>query len=107
MQVDSHRPGARYGHRIIDPLPPEEPAFRVYTYSLNFDMKQIIMPGSSIPSAFVLWIMRELPPWIAASAEERVGTITFVHDDSAAVRRPQHWTLTTNSPVCIPFIGTS
>ncbi|XP_022994826.1 tobamovirus multiplication protein 1-like [Cucurbita maxima] len=53
--------------------------------------------GSSIPSAFVLWIMRELPPWIAASAQERVGTITFVHDDSAAVRRPQHWTLTMNS----------
>lgn len=57
------------------------------------------MPGSSIPSAFVLWITRELPPWIAASAQEQ-ATITFSRDGSAAVRRPQQWTLTTNAPVC-------
>lgn len=66
-------------------------------------MKQIIMPGSSIPSAFVLWIMRELPPWIAASSQEQARTITFVCDESAAVHRPQEWTLATNSPVCISF----
>lgn len=79
----------------------EEPLYGFTQFSLNFDMKQIIMPGSSIPSAFVLWIMRELPPWIAASAQERARTITFVRGDSAAVHRPQQWTLTTNSPVCI------
>ncbi|XP_050936487.1 tobamovirus multiplication protein 1-like isoform X2 [Cucumis melo] len=55
--------------------------------------------GSTIPSAFVLWIMRELPPWIAASSQEQTRTITFVCDDSATVHRPQEWTLTTNSPV--------
>ena len=59
------------------------------------------MPGSTIPSAFVLWIMRELPPWIAASSQEQTRTITFVCDDAATVHRPQEWTLTTNSPVCI------
>ncbi|KAJ7947280.1 Tobamovirus multiplication protein 1-like [Quillaja saponaria] len=53
--------------------------------------------GSSIPSAFVLWVMRELPPIKAANIQEESRRITFITDDSAiAVNHPQRWTTSTN-----------
>ncbi|CAB4306805.1 unnamed protein product [Prunus armeniaca] len=48
--------------------------------------------GSSIPSAFVLWIMRELPPSITANIREEPTTLTFVSDGSTSLQHPQSWT---------------
>ncbi|XP_062012776.1 tobamovirus multiplication protein 1-like isoform X3 [Rosa rugosa] len=51
--------------------------------------------GSSIPSAYVLWVMRELPPSIAANIrqeEEESTTLTFISDDSNVLPHPQSWT---------------
>ncbi|KAI5331943.1 PREDICTED: tobamovirus multiplication [Prunus dulcis] len=48
--------------------------------------------GSSIPSAFVLWIVRELPPSITANIREEPTTLTFVSDGSTSLQHPQSWT---------------
>ncbi|KAJ9565570.1 hypothetical protein OSB04_001536 [Centaurea solstitialis] len=52
--------------------------------------------GSSIPSGFVLWIMRELPPSVAINVPEESRTLTFVSDYSASTQ-PQHWTTITTA----------
>ncbi|KAG5015112.1 hypothetical protein JHK85_021248 [Glycine max] len=52
--------------------------------------------GSSIPSALVLWVMRELPPEEAASISEESSTIAFVADSSIAIHHPQRWTTATS-----------
>lgn len=51
--------------------------------------------GSSLPSAYVLWVMRELPPSIAVTVVEESRTIAFFHD-SAATINPQRWTAATS-----------
>nr|XP_043621115.1 tobamovirus multiplication protein 1 [Erigeron canadensis] len=52
--------------------------------------------GSSVPSAFVLWVMRELPPSITINAPEESRTLTFVSDHPATTQ-PQHWTAITTA----------
>ncbi|KAI3824638.1 hypothetical protein L1987_06104 [Smallanthus sonchifolius] len=52
--------------------------------------------GSSIPSAFVLWIMRELPPTVAINLPGEPRTLTFVNDYSPTTE-PQHWTTITTA----------
>ncbi|XP_071698345.1 tobamovirus multiplication protein 1 [Rutidosis leptorrhynchoides] len=52
--------------------------------------------GSSLPSASVLWIMRELPPLVAIHVPEESGTLTFVSDYSPT-SQPQHWTAITTA----------
>ncbi|XP_069150561.1 tobamovirus multiplication protein 1 isoform X4 [Solanum lycopersicum] len=47
--------------------------------------------GSSIPSAFVLWVMRELPPPLVTFSQQESRTIAFINDSSATVQ-PQRWT---------------
>lgn len=47
--------------------------------------------GSSIPSAFILWSMRELPPSVAANMQE-ASTITFITDCTVTVQHSQRWT---------------
>ncbi|KAF5472466.1 hypothetical protein F2P56_009183 [Juglans regia] len=47
--------------------------------------------GSSMPSAFILWTMRELPTSVSAKPRE-ASTITFVADSSAVGQNPQRWT---------------
>jgi len=47
--------------------------------------------GSSIPSAFILWSMRELPPSVATNMQE-ASTITFIADGTATVQHSQRWT---------------
>ncbi|KAF7149943.1 hypothetical protein RHSIM_Rhsim02G0155900 [Rhododendron simsii] len=51
--------------------------------------------GSSLPSAYVLWVMRELPPSIVVTVVEESRTIAFIHD-SAATINPQRWTAATS-----------
>lgn len=52
--------------------------------------------GSSIPSAVVLWVMRELPSAEAAGIPEESSTIAFVADSSIAIHHPQRWTTATS-----------
>lgn len=49
--------------------------------------------GSSVPSGFVLWVMRELPPPLARHQRqgEESRTLAFVGDASVTVH-PQRWT---------------
>ncbi|TQD81208.1 hypothetical protein C1H46_033237 [Malus baccata] len=47
--------------------------------------------GSSIPSAFVLWVMRELPPSVTANTREEPSTLTFISDISTTLQDPQSW----------------
>ncbi|KAL2494543.1 hypothetical protein Fot_38300 [Forsythia ovata] len=51
--------------------------------------------GSSVPSAFVLWMMRELPPLLVTNREQESRTITFIRDDLVTVH-PQSWTSATS-----------
>ncbi|XP_012572479.1 tobamovirus multiplication protein 1-like isoform X2 [Cicer arietinum] len=52
--------------------------------------------GSSIPSAVVLWVMRELPPAEAVGVLEESSTLAFVANSSVAVHHPQRWTTVTS-----------
>lgn len=52
--------------------------------------------GSSVPSAFVLWVMRELPPSVAVNVPEESRTLAFVSDYSPSTQ-PQHWTSITTA----------
>ncbi|WRX27557.1 THH1/TOM1/TOM3 domain - like 5 [Theobroma cacao] len=51
--------------------------------------------GSAVPSAFVLWVMRELPPMSANIQEE--STTVFITDDPVEIRRPQSWATAASS----------
>ncbi|XP_022720297.1 tobamovirus multiplication protein 1-like isoform X2 [Durio zibethinus] len=53
--------------------------------------------GSSVPSAFVLWVMRELPPGSIANMQEESTTVTFITDSSAEIHHPQSWTMAASS----------
>ncbi|XVF25503.1 hypothetical protein REPUB_Repub13aG0218300 [Reevesia pubescens] len=53
--------------------------------------------GSSVPSAFVLLVMRELPPISIASTQEESTTVTFITDSSAEIHRPRSWTTAARS----------
>ncbi|OAY25108.1 hypothetical protein MANES_17G067700v8 [Manihot esculenta] len=52
--------------------------------------------GSSVPSAFILWIMRELPPAVVPNAHEESRTIAYITDSSVVVHNPQRWTTATS-----------
>ncbi|XP_011085261.1 tobamovirus multiplication protein 1 isoform X2 [Sesamum indicum] len=51
--------------------------------------------GSSVPSAFVLLVMRELPPPLVINRRQESRTIAFIRDHSVAAH-PEHWTATTS-----------
>lgn len=48
--------------------------------------------GSSTPSAFVLWVMRELPPPRVTGRNEESRIVTFISDRSTGIHNPQRWT---------------
>ncbi|XP_052179483.1 tobamovirus multiplication protein 1 [Diospyros lotus] len=52
--------------------------------------------GLSVPSAFLLWVMRELPPPVVVSAQEESRAIAFIHDNSVAIH-PSRWIATASS----------
>jgi hypothetical protein len=62
-----------------------------------------LFPGSSIPSAVVLWVMRELPPAEAADVVEESSTIAFVPNSSVVVHHPQRWTTATSVQNQVPI----
>ncbi|KAL0407484.1 UNVERIFIED_CONTAM: hypothetical protein Slati_4062300 [Sesamum latifolium] len=51
--------------------------------------------GSSVPSAFVLLVMRELPPPLVINRLQESRTIAFIRGHSVAAH-PQHWMATTS-----------
>ncbi|KAF9592060.1 hypothetical protein IFM89_011810 [Coptis chinensis] len=53
--------------------------------------------GSSVPSAYVLWIMRELPPAFAVDSERQSSIVTFMSDTTVAMHNSQRWTSATSS----------
>uniref|UniRef100_A0A1J3CWQ0 Tobamovirus multiplication protein 1 n=1 Tax=Noccaea caerulescens TaxID=107243 RepID=A0A1J3CWQ0_NOCCA len=53
--------------------------------------------GSTVPLAFVLWVLRELPPQNIASRQEEARRITYVNYETVARQPPQQWTSTTVS----------
>ncbi|KAL7591243.1 hypothetical protein Lser_V15G32679 [Lactuca serriola] len=53
--------------------------------------------GSSVPSGFVLWVMRELPPLVVVNVPEESRTLAYVSDYSATTTQPQHWTSITTA----------
>ncbi|KAH6825598.1 hypothetical protein C2S53_017570, partial [Perilla frutescens var. hirtella] len=53
--------------------------------------------GSSVPSAVVLFLMRELPaPVMSSNRGEESRTITFIHEDSVTASERQCWTRATS-----------
>ncbi|KAH9770717.1 DUF1084 domain-containing protein [Citrus sinensis] len=52
--------------------------------------------GSSVPSAFVLWVMRELPPPVADNTQEQSRVIAFIHSESAGMHHPRNWATATS-----------
>lgn len=53
--------------------------------------------GSCVPSAFVLWIMRELPPPIKVHKQEQSTAVAFISYGAASPQQPQRWATATNS----------
>ncbi|PIA41515.1 hypothetical protein AQUCO_02200143v1 [Aquilegia coerulea] len=53
--------------------------------------------GSSVPSSFVLWVMRELPPAVALHSEEESSIVTYISDIPEAQHNPQRWTTVMSS----------
>lgn len=56
-----------------------------------------IILGSWVPSAFVLWFMRELPPPITNRQREQSRTITFISYAGLHPQHPRHWATVTSS----------
>ncbi|XP_073026600.1 tobamovirus multiplication protein 1-like isoform X2 [Primulina eburnea] len=50
--------------------------------------------GSSVPSAFILFEMRELPPPLTTKEQEESRTLAFISDGSVTTH-PQHWITST------------
>ncbi|XP_042478905.1 tobamovirus multiplication protein 1-like isoform X2 [Macadamia integrifolia] len=51
--------------------------------------------GSSVPSAFVLWVMREMPPPLTRQPQSRI--VTFIRNGPATMHHSQHWTTARSS----------
>lgn len=62
----------------------------IYT-CLLLSFTSFVDPGSSVPSAFLLWVMREVPPVAPANVQEESTTLTFISDSSVAIQNPQRW----------------
>ncbi|CAN1329431.1 hypothetical protein LINPERPRIM_LOCUS34668 [Linum perenne] len=61
--------------------------------------------GSCVPSAFLLWIMRELPHPLASNVREESSTITFIRDSEGrgVVQSPQRWTTSASLQNQVPI----
>ncbi|KAF9596928.1 hypothetical protein IFM89_014492 [Coptis chinensis] len=66
-------------------------------FSSKNAQQPVIPLGSSVPSAYVLWIMRELPPAVAVDSERQSSIVTFMTDTTAAMHNSQRWTTANSS----------
>lgn len=62
--------------------------------------------GCSVPSASVLWNMRELPPPIKIHKQEQSGAIAFISHGAVATLPPQRWTNATSSKNQVSLLPT-
>ncbi|XP_072994577.1 tobamovirus multiplication protein 1 isoform X1 [Typha latifolia] len=53
--------------------------------------------GSSVPSGFVLWVMRDMPPQLATDRPVQSTVVTFVRDRTTATQNPQWRTAVASS----------
>ncbi|KAL3643620.1 hypothetical protein CASFOL_014435 [Castilleja foliolosa] len=53
--------------------------------------------GSSVPSAFILLVMKELPPPALIKRPQESRTITFISDGSVPAHHPPRWTAATSA----------
>ncbi|KAI4308104.1 hypothetical protein L6164_031211 [Bauhinia variegata] len=53
--------------------------------------------GSSIPSAYLLWIIRELPSPITVHTQEQPRAFTFISRGASGVCQPRRWATATQS----------
>ncbi|XP_038681578.1 tobamovirus multiplication protein 1 isoform X2 [Tripterygium wilfordii] len=53
--------------------------------------------GSSVPSAFVLWFVRELPAPTPTNRQIQSREVTFISYGTAEAHYPRHWAATTSS----------
>ncbi|KAJ4975074.1 hypothetical protein NE237_000180 [Protea cynaroides] len=53
--------------------------------------------GSSVPSAFVLWVMREMPTPHIVGRKAQSTIVTIFRDRPATMHHPQRWTTATSS----------
>ncbi|OMP07652.1 Glycosyl transferase, family 48 [Corchorus olitorius] len=53
--------------------------------------------GSSVPFAFVLWVIREMPSPPTINRQVQRRAITFISSEAAGVHHPQYWTTATSS----------
>ncbi|XP_030518984.1 tobamovirus multiplication protein 1 isoform X2 [Rhodamnia argentea] len=53
--------------------------------------------GSSVPSAFLLWVMRELPRPITSNTEGDHATVTFISYGATVARPSNQWAAATSS----------
>ncbi|GFP81120.1 hypothetical protein PHJA_000255300 [Phtheirospermum japonicum] len=53
--------------------------------------------GSSVPSAFILLVMKELPPPVLINRSQESRTITFISDGSVPAHHPPRWTAATSA----------
>lgn len=53
--------------------------------------------GYSVPSGFVLWIMKEMPPPVAAERPSQSRVVTFVRDTTLSAHNPQWRTAVASS----------
>jgi len=74
----------------------------------NWQMTFIVkLLGSSLPSAYLLWIIREMPPpGIDSIQEEPGGTYTFFShaNEASGSNHPWSWTTDTSSKNQVHFI---
>ncbi|KAL9263406.1 hypothetical protein AKJ16_DCAP18668 [Drosera capensis] len=53
--------------------------------------------GSSVPSAFVLWVMKDLPASSVAYKPDESRVVTFMREESTGGHNPQRWTTIASS----------
>ncbi|KAG9447976.1 hypothetical protein H6P81_014104 [Aristolochia fimbriata] len=53
--------------------------------------------GSSVPSGFVLWVMREMPPRHVVVTPVQSRVVTYIRDGRVAVPHTHRWTTATSS----------
>ncbi|XP_048490627.1 tobamovirus multiplication protein 1 isoform X2 [Beta vulgaris subsp. vulgaris] len=69
---------------------------RINGFSTTISLILFYFIGSSAPAAFVLWVMRELPPSRVANRVEESTIVTFISDGSTGVHNAQRWTTVTS-----------
>ncbi|GAB2226751.1 hypothetical protein Droror1_Dr00022571 [Drosera rotundifolia] len=69
----------------------------LHVVSTTFTVILYYFLGSSVPSAFVLWVMKDLPASSVAYKSDESRVVTFMREESTAGHNPQRWTTIASS----------